>query len=100
MRKHSLDRWLLTAVLVVLLSSSSSFAAKKDAKKKKKSNKEVTYDGTSLIIDGKRELLYSGSIHYPRSTPEVFIESHNLCFSKTFFFFFCILRLLCHLGLV
>ncbi|XP_010437540.1 PREDICTED: beta-galactosidase 11-like [Camelina sativa] len=71
MRKHSLDRWLLTAVLVVLLSSSSSFAAKKDAKKKKKSNKEVTYDGTSLIIDGKRELLYSGSIHYPRSTPEM-----------------------------
>lgn len=73
MRKRSLDRWLLTAVLVVLLSSSSSFAAKKDAKKKKKSNKEVTYDGTSLIIDGKRELLYSGSIHYPRSTPEVHI---------------------------
>ncbi|CAN8229350.1 unnamed protein product [Cochlearia groenlandica] len=69
MRKHSLDRWLLTTILmVILLSSSSSLAAKK---KKKKSNKDVTYDGTSLIIDGKRELLYSGSIHYPRSTPEM-----------------------------
>lgn len=33
--------------------------------------KEVSYDGRSLIINGKRELLFSGSIHYPRSTPEV-----------------------------
>ncbi|XP_010086721.2 beta-galactosidase 6 [Morus notabilis] len=31
----------------------------------------VTYDGRSLIIDGKRQLLFSGSIHYPRSTPEM-----------------------------
>lgn len=33
--------------------------------------KTVTYDGRSLIINGRRELLFSGSIHYPRSTPEV-----------------------------
>ncbi|KAK9285037.1 hypothetical protein L1049_024221 [Liquidambar formosana] len=31
----------------------------------------VTYDGRSLIINGKRELLFSGSIHYPRSPPEM-----------------------------
>lgn len=31
----------------------------------------VTYDGRSIIISGKRELLFSGSIHYTRSTPEV-----------------------------
>lgn len=31
----------------------------------------VVYDGRSLIINGKRELLFSGSIHYPRSTPDV-----------------------------
>ncbi|KAB1210499.1 Beta-galactosidase 6 [Morella rubra] len=31
---------------------------------------EVTYDGRSLIINGQREILFSGSIHYPRSTPE------------------------------
>ncbi|GMI73372.1 beta-galactosidase 13 [Hibiscus trionum] len=33
--------------------------------------KEVTYDGRSLMINGKRELFFSGSIHYPRSTPDV-----------------------------
>ncbi|CAL5402278.1 unnamed protein product [Camellia sinensis] len=33
--------------------------------------KSVTYDGRSLIINGTRELLFSGSIHYPRSTPEM-----------------------------
>ncbi|KAL5778798.1 hypothetical protein ACOSQ2_009535 [Xanthoceras sorbifolium] len=32
---------------------------------------EVTYDGRSLIIDGQRKILFSGSIHYPRSTPEM-----------------------------
>ncbi|GLT48990.1 hypothetical protein SLA2020_225770 [Shorea laevis] len=32
---------------------------------------DVTYDGRSLIIDGRREILFSGSIHYPRSTPEM-----------------------------
>lgn len=36
-----------------------------------KDNTAVTYDGRSLIINGKRSLLFSGSVHYPRSTPEV-----------------------------
>ncbi|KAJ0025346.1 hypothetical protein Pint_07369 [Pistacia integerrima] len=31
---------------------------------------QVTYDGRSLIIDGQRNILFSGSIHYPRSPPE------------------------------
>lgn len=31
----------------------------------------VTYDHRALVIDGKRRVLVSGSIHYPRSTPEV-----------------------------
>nr|GMC47270.1 beta-galactosidase 16-like [Ipomoea batatas] len=31
---------------------------------------DVTYDGRSLIINGERKLLFSGSIHYPRSTPD------------------------------
>ncbi|KAM0032575.1 putative beta-galactosidase [Helianthus debilis subsp. tardiflorus] len=31
----------------------------------------VSYDGRSLIIDGHRKLLFSGSIHYPRSTPDM-----------------------------
>ncbi|XP_050235162.1 beta-galactosidase 16-like isoform X2 [Mercurialis annua] len=31
----------------------------------------VTYDGRALIVDGERRILFSGSIHYPRSTPEM-----------------------------
>ncbi|KAJ7965525.1 Beta-galactosidase [Quillaja saponaria] len=31
----------------------------------------VSYDGRSLIIDGQPKILFSGSIHYPRSTPEM-----------------------------
>ncbi|KAK6939901.1 D-galactoside/L-rhamnose binding SUEL lectin domain, partial [Dillenia turbinata] len=33
--------------------------------------KDVTYDGRSLIIHGQRKILFSGSIHYPRSPPEM-----------------------------
>ncbi|CAK9148226.1 unnamed protein product [Ilex paraguariensis] len=31
----------------------------------------VTYDNKAIIIDGRRRILLSGSIHYPRSTPEM-----------------------------
>ncbi|KAL8464064.1 hypothetical protein ACS0TY_033836 [Phlomoides rotata] len=31
----------------------------------------VSYDDKSFIINGKRQILVSGSIHYPRSTPEM-----------------------------
>ncbi|OMO50427.1 hypothetical protein CCACVL1_30454 [Corchorus capsularis] len=31
----------------------------------------VTYDGRSLIINGHHKILFSGSIHYPRSTPQM-----------------------------
>ncbi|KAG0454694.1 hypothetical protein HPP92_023986 [Vanilla planifolia] len=31
----------------------------------------VTYDHKAVIIDGRRRILISGSIHYPRSTPEM-----------------------------
>ncbi|KAG8367243.1 hypothetical protein BUALT_Bualt16G0052300 [Buddleja alternifolia] len=34
-------------------------------------NATVTYDDKSFIINGKRRILISGSIHYPRSTPEM-----------------------------
>ncbi|CAK8540030.1 unnamed protein product [Lathyrus sativus] len=33
--------------------------------------KGVTYDDRSLIINGQRMLLFSGSVHYPRSPPEM-----------------------------
>ena len=35
---------------------------------------KVTYDERALIIDGRRTLLLSGAIHYPRSTPEMWPE--------------------------
>ncbi|KAK1260473.1 Beta-galactosidase 6 [Acorus gramineus] len=31
----------------------------------------VTYDHRALVIDGHRRVLLSGSVHYPRTTPEV-----------------------------
>ncbi|XP_051139103.1 beta-galactosidase 5-like [Andrographis paniculata] len=31
----------------------------------------VTYDRKGIIVDGQRKILLSGSIHYPRSTPEM-----------------------------
>ncbi|KAL6217090.1 hypothetical protein ACLB2K_010307 [Fragaria x ananassa] len=34
-------------------------------------NNNVMYDGRSLIIDGQHKILFSGSIHYPRSTPQM-----------------------------
>jgi hypothetical protein len=33
----------------------------------------VTYDRKALVINGQRRILFSGSIHYPRSTPEVYV---------------------------
>ena len=37
----------------------------------------VTYDHKAVIINGQRRILLSGSIHYPRSTPEVFFNIFN-----------------------
>lgn len=36
----------------------------------------VSYDSRSLIIDGKRKLLISAAIHYPRSVPAVTYKTH------------------------
>ena len=41
--------------------------------------KTVTYDHRALVIDGKRRVLQSGSIHYPRSMPEVSSISCSFC---------------------
>ncbi|KAF3435751.1 hypothetical protein FNV43_RR22843 [Rhamnella rubrinervis] len=32
---------------------------------------KVTYDKKALIVNGQRKILFSGSIHYPRSTPQM-----------------------------
>ena len=33
---------------------------------------DVSYDSRAIIINGERRVIFSGAIHYPRSTPEVF----------------------------
>ena len=37
----------------------------------------VTFDGRSMLVNGKRELFFSGSIHYPRSPPEMWPDIIN-----------------------
>ncbi|XVE65399.1 hypothetical protein DITRI_Ditri07aG0177400 [Diplodiscus trichospermus] len=51
-----LKSWILVAGLALLC---TSFAI------------QVDYDSKAMIIDGQRKLIFSGSIHYPRSTPEM-----------------------------
>ncbi|XLR23360.1 hypothetical protein S83_051260, partial [Arachis hypogaea] len=31
----------------------------------------VTYDHKAIVVNGQRKILFSGSIHYPRSTPQL-----------------------------
>jgi len=53
----------------------------------------VTYDHRALVINGKRRVLVSGSIHYPRSTPEVLFITLFLCLCvmllQVHYFFLC-----------
>lgn len=61
-------RIILLALLGLFVACTSADGKKEKAKKE---DKVVTYDGRSLIINGSRELIFAGSIHYPRSPPEV-----------------------------
>jgi len=66
----------LALITLLFIAVSPTFASgaeeeKKDPKGVDRGPKEITYDSRSLIINGKRELLFSGSVHYPRSPPEV-----------------------------
>uniref|UniRef100_A0A0E0HEU8 Beta-galactosidase n=1 Tax=Oryza nivara TaxID=4536 RepID=A0A0E0HEU8_ORYNI len=61
---------------VALWSSSSSPAAaaagtKEELEDGDDQRGEVTYDGRALIVNGTRVMLFSGEIHYARSTPEM-----------------------------
>ncbi|KAK9734376.1 hypothetical protein RND81_04G135900 [Saponaria officinalis] len=58
-----LQKWLIIILLMVIFMNyliTTSFGAI-----------NVTYDHRALVIDGKCRVLASGSIHYPRSTPEM-----------------------------
>ncbi|KAH9748493.1 Beta-galactosidase 8 [Citrus sinensis] len=61
-----IKNFIACVLLVVLFLQNSCFEAELSA--------NVTYDHRALVIDGKRRVLQSGSIHYPRSTPEVWPE--------------------------
>ncbi|PON71842.1 Glycoside hydrolase [Parasponia andersonii] len=62
MREKELIMVMAMVVLVLGVLAATSFSA------------NVTYDHRALVIDGKRRVLISGSIHYPRSTPEMWPE--------------------------
>ncbi|CAL1397860.1 unnamed protein product [Linum trigynum] len=40
----------------------------------KANSASVSYDHRALVIDGKRRILQSGSVHYPRTSPEMWPE--------------------------
>ncbi|KAK3194047.1 hypothetical protein Dsin_025357 [Dipteronia sinensis] len=61
---------LLFFVVFCLLSVSVPIAEASKKKNVASAPQGVTYDGRSLIVNGKRELIFSGAIHYPRSTPD------------------------------
>ncbi|GKV20944.1 hypothetical protein SLEP1_g30987 [Rubroshorea leprosula] len=56
-------------LLITIFSLLCSFSINADGKRS--SPEAVTYDARSLIINGKRELILSGSIHYTRSTQDM-----------------------------
>ncbi|KAK5580579.1 hypothetical protein RB653_000599 [Dictyostelium firmibasis] len=74
--------WLISTILllfiIVLVNGISIANLKNNEIKFHKSQNEiknnklnVTYDGRSLIINGERKLLISGSVHYPRTSEEM-----------------------------
>lgn len=40
-------------------------------------NATVSYDDRAILINGQRKILIAGSIHYPRSTPEVIMHTQR-----------------------
>lgn len=66
--------WLPLLSLVFFLSLSYVNAKGNGNGNGVQKKQEVSYDSRSLIINGKRELLFSGSIHYTRSTPDQWPE--------------------------
>ncbi|KAK8582514.1 hypothetical protein V6N13_069291 [Hibiscus sabdariffa] len=68
-----LSTFFLSTLLVAYCAADVGKAESEDDTKvdSHAASKGVTYDARSVIINGKRELLFSGAIHYPRSTPDM-----------------------------
>ncbi|KAK9690766.1 hypothetical protein RND81_09G152900 [Saponaria officinalis] len=62
---------MLTLALVLFITA--------QAKEEDSNNRVVTYDSRSLLINGRREFLYSGSVHYPRLPVEMWGEILDKC---------------------
>ncbi|CAM6089403.1 unnamed protein product [Calypogeia fissa] len=62
----------LTIITTLLLSSATLVSCSRN------SSRSVAYDHRALLIDGERRFLISGSIHYPRSTPQMWPKLLNL----------------------
>ncbi|KAL0282594.1 UNVERIFIED_CONTAM: Beta-galactosidase 3 [Sesamum angustifolium] len=64
METNSASKWVFWVCLVVLLGCGLVQCS-------------VTYDRKAIVINGQRRILISGSIHYPRSTPEMWEDLIN-----------------------
>ncbi|PIN16631.1 Beta-galactosidase [Handroanthus impetiginosus] len=64
MRIYSVSNWLFWVCMVVFLGFEPVQCS-------------VTYDRRAIVINGQRRILISGSIHYPRSTPEMWEDLIN-----------------------
>lgn len=62
---NSVSKWVLVCCMLTVLGAQLIHCS-------------VTYDRKAIVINGQRRILISGSIHYPRSTPEVF-NLYTLC---------------------
>ncbi|KAJ1411692.1 Glycoside hydrolase, family 35 [Sesbania bispinosa] len=68
--KNLNSKIVFIALLSIIVSSAIAAKPKHDHGRVKNIH-NVTYDGRSLFVNGRRELLFSGSIHYTRSTPDM-----------------------------
>uniref|UniRef100_A0ACD5VVP2 Uncharacterized protein n=1 Tax=Avena sativa TaxID=4498 RepID=A0ACD5VVP2_AVESA len=59
------------AIMSVLVATLVVAGAPSGGRNRTATRREVTYDGRALILDGTKRMLFSGDIHYPRSTPEM-----------------------------
>ncbi|KAH7428540.1 hypothetical protein KP509_09G006100 [Ceratopteris richardii] len=61
-------------MMFIMASTSKSISSTQSSfnyTKAEPQQRSVTYDERAIVIDGERKLLISASIHYPRSTPEM-----------------------------
>ncbi|KAF6996019.1 hypothetical protein CFC21_012421 [Triticum aestivum] len=61
----------VAVALIVLTACASSAAAGDGRRVEEGGGGEVTNDGRALVVNGTRRMLFSGEMHYTRSTPEM-----------------------------